>query len=221
MREHADNTALYSARNTVLTALTQRLSVITAVHDAFGSFKSWLYTHRVLPYIATLANNIMDVICVDRPLQLVGDVNTGGASGNTLSWYLIDHDATRTHIPIEKASGFQRFIAGMAVRLAIGRLMQSGVGEAGQLFVDEGFVACDQENRSRVGEFLKALPHRQIMIVSHLEDVNMCAQQQVNITREVGDQCSQLKVGKVLVKLANANAAPVAKKTTRTRKNNL
>ena len=209
-REHAANAVLYAARTAAFTALSRRSSLISDIHDAFSSFKAWLYTQRVLPYIATTANQIMDVICIDRPLQLIGDSNT---ANNTLAWHLVDHGATRTMIPIEKASGFQRFIAGLSVRLAIGKLMQAGTGEAGQLFIDEGFVACDQENRARVGEFLKALPHQQILIVSHLEDVNQCAHQKVTIRREPDDTCSQLKIGKPLIKLAAATST-----TTTTRK---
>jgi exonuclease SbcC len=74
--------------------------------------------------------------------------------------------------PMEKASGFQRFLCGLAVRIALG-----GIGAAGtkpkQLFLDEGFTSCDQTNLAKVPDMLKTLLqlYDGIVLVTHLEEL--------------------------------------------------
>lgn len=75
-------------------------------------------------------------------------------------------------------------ISGFAMRISLAQLGATSI-KSFQLFIDEGFTACDAENRSRVGDLLKDLSHKykQIIIVSHLEDINACAHEHIHITR--------------------------------------
>jgi DNA repair exonuclease SbcCD ATPase subunit len=102
---------------------------------------------------------------------------------DTFSWFLRD-GASRTII--EKASGFQRFITGMAMRIAMSHLGICKVVYE-NLIIDEGFTACDGENLEKVPAFLKKLLtdklYKGIMLATHLEDLKMCGDKQAGIDR--------------------------------------
>jgi hypothetical protein len=76
------------------------------VHGIFDGFKQWVYTNKVIPYLTTFTNNIIRVMCDTRPIQLVGKM----LASNPV-WFISDGSMP----PIEKASGFQRFILGLAI----------------------------------------------------------------------------------------------------------
>jgi DNA repair exonuclease SbcCD ATPase subunit len=54
-----------------------------------------------------------------------------------------------------------------------------------QLFIDEGFVACDSENLSKIPLFLQNMLNRytSIFIVSHLNELKETTNKQIMISR--------------------------------------
>jgi hypothetical protein len=105
---------------------------------------------------------------------------------DTFSWFL--RDGTCRTI-IEKASGFQRFITGMAMRITMSHLGICRIAYE-NLIIDEGFTACDGENLEKVPAFLKKLLadklYRGVMLATHLEDLKACGDKQVSIERTIG-----------------------------------
>jgi DNA repair exonuclease SbcCD ATPase subunit len=100
---------------------------------------------------------------------------------DTFAWFL--RDGTSRPI-IEKASGFQRFIVGMAMRIAMSRLGICKVVYE-QLFIDEGFTACDGPNLEKTPAFLRGLltSYKGVMLATHLEELKSCGDEQVVIRR--------------------------------------
>lgn len=179
--------ALHETLTSYVTEVQARLATLSRVSEAFGGFKVWLYTEKVLPALASGANGVMRVMCEERPLSLECVM-----AGGVIHWFLRDGKSAP---PIEKASGFQRFIAGLAMRIALGRFGASGIC-ATQLFLDEGFTACDMDNLGKVGPFLENLPYKNIVLVSHLEEVKSCAGHHIAIERVPPSTLSQLRFGR-------------------------
>jgi DNA repair exonuclease SbcCD ATPase subunit len=117
---------------------------------------------------------------------------------DTFSWFLRD-GASRTII--EKASGFQRFITGMAMRIAMSHLGICKVAYE-NLIIDEGFTACDTENLEKVPAFLKKLLsdglYKGVMLATHLEDLKVCGDKQVAIQRDTVTGMARLAMGTYL-----------------------
>ena len=119
------------------------------------------------------------MICDDRPLMLEGEWLD---KIQTLSWFV--RDGTSRPV-IEKASGFQRFIVGMACRVAFHQIGFCRI-QYGQLFLDEGFTSCDSENLEKVPDFLRNLlrMYNSIYLATHLDELKICADSQIVIDRD-------------------------------------
>jgi DNA repair exonuclease SbcCD ATPase subunit len=94
----------------------------------------------------------------------------------------------RGNLPtLDKASGYQNFIIGLAFRIILTR-----IGAIGQqlkhLFIDEGFTACDSVNIEKVPVLLKSIlkygGYDSILIMSHLDSVRDCTSIHINIERK-------------------------------------
>jgi len=184
--QSAEETRVVSAYHGEMRA---RLELLQTIHQVFDGFKAWVYTQKVVPYLTTFANSIIRVMCENtRPIQLVGKM----VGGNPV-WFMSDGAVP----PIEKASGFQKFILGLGIRIALAKFGTSGM-LCSQLFIDEGFTACDSDNIGRVPTFLKYLlsmyPHG-ILLVSHLDDVKACATYQIQLQRNPLDTTTLCSFG--------------------------
>lgn len=148
----------------------ERAALFGSIFKIMDGYVAWMYNESVLPRVSKCTNQVMSLI--DPALKLRGTV---GADG--FEWTLATGLGTEDQAPpIEKASGFQRFLCGLAVRIALG-----GIGAAGvkprQLFLDEGFTSCDQTNLAKVPEMLQTLLqlYDGIVLVTHLEDLKDAA----------------------------------------------
>lgn len=162
---------------------------ISYIADAFTGYREWLYTHNIGPIIQRRVNGILEMMCEDRPLYLECEWLD---KIDTLSWFMRDG---QSRVIIQKASGFQRFIIGVAMRVAFNQIGLSRI-RFSELFIDEGFTACDTDNLERVPEFLRGLLvfYNTIYLATHLEDLKGCADKQILITRG-GDGLSQIQYG--------------------------
>jgi DNA repair exonuclease SbcCD ATPase subunit len=133
-------------------------------------------------------------------------------------WFL--RDGTNRTV-LQKASGFQRFIVGMAMRIAMSRL---GIcrAEYKQFFIDEGFTACDGENLEKAPAFLRSLleggsgltsgqasgtqasgapafvkGYSSVVLATHLEELKTCGDVQVGIVRDALSGVARVAVGTV------------------------
>lgn len=177
--------------NSYASMIRSRLKLVEHVFTMFSGFKQWVYANKVIPYLTNFTNNIVSTICDTRHIQLIGKM-----VGNNPCWFIGD-----THIsPIEKSSGFQKFILGLAIRIALSKFGTTGMLSM-QLFIDEGFTACDSENISKIPRFLNNLlsmyPHG-IMLVSHMDDIKICAKMNVNLSRGLLEGTTNCQYGSKL-----------------------
>lgn len=163
---------------------------IAYIADAFTGYREWLYTHNIGPIIQRRVNGILDMMCEDGRLLFLECEWLEKI--DTLSWFMRDGES---RVIIQKASGFQRFIIGVAMRVAFNQMGFSRI-RFSELFIDEGFTACDTDNLERIPEFLRGLLgfYNTIYLATHLEDLKGCADKQILIKRGV-DGLSQIQYG--------------------------
>lgn len=164
---------------------------ILNISGAFEGYREWLYTNCIGPIIQKRVNEILEMMCEDRPLYLECewlDVI------DTLSWFIRD---SGSKVIIQKASGFQRFIVGIAMRVAINQIGLSKM-RFNELFIDEGFTSCDIDNLEKVPEFLRGLLryYGSIYLATHLEDLKGCADNHIYIKRD-DNGLSQIQYGDI------------------------
>ena len=99
-----------------------------------------------------------------------------------ISWYLIDGE---NKICIEKASGYQRFIIGLSLRISLSYIGASGIN-CNQLFIDEGFTSCDKEHLREIPKFINNLlgKYESIILMSHLDIIQECVDKTIEIKRQ-------------------------------------
>jgi len=138
-------------------------------------YKEWVYKTHVLPLIQSHINSF---------LGLIDNINLEIIYTNKTFHYVV-HDRNNTP-NLSMTSGYQRFIIGLALRIAFAK-----IGAVGQnikhLFIDEGFVACDIYNLDKVNMILKAIHtyggYDSIMLMSHLDSIRSAADICIDITR--------------------------------------
>jgi DNA repair exonuclease SbcCD ATPase subunit len=165
-----------------------RKDAIDIVAQAFAGYRRWLYETRVVPALLHKANGLI-ARATSQQLSLVAV--TSEAAGNKLSieWFF-KHGPHQP--PIGKASGFQRFIFSLALRIALAQL--GGTPPASHLFIDEGFVACDSEHLAKVPTFLRALLgiYRGVVLFTHLEELKDAVDDLAQISRDASNHLSSI-----------------------------
>jgi DNA repair exonuclease SbcCD ATPase subunit len=188
-REHDATREAHELAVVALEGLQARHDCIAHVSGLMDGFKSWLFERRVGPIVAEEVNR---VLAFSDNAEVALRHRWHAVSG-VLLWSI--QDGPRMP-PVEKAGGFQRFIVGLAMRIALARLGAADV-TCNQLFIDEGFVACDAENLGRAPAFLRGLLARygSLLLVSHLDEIRECADVKVRIERTPDGRASMLRLG--------------------------
>jgi len=169
-----------------------RQELLRSLSTAFKGYREWLYIAKLAPILRQGVNELLEHMCEGRPLFLEPEWL---ATIDTFTWFLRD-GANR--VVIEKASGFQRFITGMAMRVAMSRL---GISRTvyQNLIIDEGFTACDGENLEKVPAFLKRLlldgSCKGILLATHLDELKVRLEKQLRISRDELSGVATLQVG--------------------------
>lgn len=161
--------------------IRERYTIMDEISKCFKGYRAWLYKEKLAPLIQSTVNTVLRSICQDRPLVLESEWLS---TIDTLSWFLRDGESRPI---IEKASGFQKFITGIAMRVAMSRLGICRVVFS-QLFIDEGFTSCDSDNLERVPGFIRGLlkSYSTIYLATHLETLKSYATSTINIERAGG-----------------------------------
>jgi len=157
--------------------LQGRLHTLEFVEGCFIGFKEWVYKERAMEYIVCAANQFIGKVA-DGGVRIGVDVVEGG----NFFWYIQIAD---TRVPLDRASGFQRMICSLGMRLALGKLGSSGANPT-QFFIDEMFSSCDYMHLERVGELLHSMlyVYTQVIVVSHLDEIERCADRHIKIVRD-------------------------------------
>ena len=175
-----ENVQIYE---TIYTTLLKRKETLILLENRFigekngeEGYKEWVYKEHVIPLIEKEINRFLSLIDTIR-LKIT-------YSNKSFQYMVLDRGNTPT---LSMSSGYQRFIIGIALRLAF-----ACIGATGQnirhLFVDEGFVACDAFNLEKVQSMLHKMmdygDYVNIILMSHLEAIRDAADLSIDITRE-------------------------------------
>ena len=160
-------------------SLDDKYMFIQSLSKSFMSFRTWVYKNNILPHLTKTINKIVGNMLegTSRPIYI--DV---GLNDKELLWVV--RDGTNC-IQIEKTSGFQRFILGLCTRISLACIGASTLS-CSQLFLDEGFVACDSSNLHRVPRFISSLIgiYDGVLLMSHLETIQDSVENKIKIERK-------------------------------------
>jgi len=159
--------------------------------NIFGNFRNWLYKNKIIPLIIDNTNDIISKISSDDNDKLKIDVIWN--ENNTYNWIINDG---KNKPNIEKASGFQRFIIGLSIKITLSNLGVSNLQNK-QLFIDEGFTSCDKEHLNKVPMFINSLLslYDSILVVSHLQQIKESVSIIMNINRDLENRLSYINYG--------------------------
>tara|TARA_B110000259_G_scaffold49535_1_gene58098 strand:+ start:501 stop:4589 length:4089 start_codon:yes stop_codon:yes gene_type:complete len=179
----------------VLNNISTYILISEHLSKIFLNFRTWLYKNKILPIIILNTNDIIGNISRNN-LQidvLWSDKN----NGNTFNWLINDG---KNKPSIEKASGFQRFIMGLAIKITLSNLGVSKL-RCSQLFIDEGFTSCDKDHLEKVPAFISSLLnlYNSVLVVSHLQNIKENISIEMNIERDEKKLLSKLSYGNKLI----------------------
>lgn len=130
----------------------------------------------VVPSIQTSVNELLNQV-VDFTIALEADTK------NINGRIIYDNDRTW---PLELASGMEKFIAGLALRVAL--MAISSLPRSNFLVIDEGFGVLDSENLASMFSLFEMLKTKFdfLVLISHLEVVRDISDNLIEIKRQDG-----------------------------------
>ena len=165
---------------------TDQLNKVKELEESYESYK--LYTTvisrdgipydvitKTLPEIEKEVNNILHQI-VEFSISL----NTDGK--NIMANIIYDDKRW----PLEMASGMEKFVSGLAIRVALINI--SNLPRPNIICIDEGFGCADSDHLGQMGALFTYLKHQFefIWIISHLDQMRDMVDQQLEIKKENG-----------------------------------
>jgi DNA repair exonuclease SbcCD ATPase subunit len=174
------------ALRSVIDSVQDRASKLQDLYSKLvtNGFKSHVYNTRVLPAIESRMNAFISDTCNHtafsvRITSTVSRIQFGihmGGRGTAVT--------SEGCIGLDHASGYQRFVVALAMRVALVKLGATRCGLR-HMFMDEVFTACDSNNITMAGDLLRDLvapaaasvsaPIDSIVIMSHLEAIRDAA----------------------------------------------
>uniref|UniRef100_A0A6C0CRQ9 Calcineurin-like phosphoesterase domain-containing protein n=1 Tax=viral metagenome TaxID=1070528 RepID=A0A6C0CRQ9_9ZZZZ len=153
--------------------------------NSTDGYKEWIYKNKVIPLVNQEMNHFLSLF-EDFRFKMIYDKKQ-------FIYMLEDRGNQPT---LDKASGYQNFIIGIAFRITFSR-----IGAIGQQFkhlmIDEGFTACDNINIEKVPILLKSImeygKYHSIILMSHLDSVRDCSHKMIQIERQ--DPFSYIRYG--------------------------
>lgn len=175
----------------ILNKISTNILISEHLSKIFLNFRTWLYKNKILPIIISNTNDIIGNISKNN-LE-IGVQWSDKKNGDTFNWLINDG---KNKPSIEKASGFQRFIMGLAIKITLSNLGVSKL-RCSQLFIDEGFTSCDKEHLEKVPLFINSLLHLygSVLVVSHLQNIKENISIEMNIERDEKKCLSKLVYG--------------------------
>jgi DNA repair exonuclease SbcCD nuclease subunit len=143
-------------------SINAKLKIVQDLLCFMTKYNNDLYSNIV----DVLTSNISSIVQVfDSTLSLSGVIVEKGI----INWY-IQSGQSNIKTPFHKASGFQKFVISIAFRLVFSHISNVRLK---QLFIDEGFSSCDENNINLVPGFLNKLlssfHFSSVLIITHIE----------------------------------------------------
>ena len=167
----------------------------------FTEYRKIVFNDFILPYLVEKVNAILSTISENTSLYITANHETVSSKANSktklkdvIKWQM-HYDGA--FVPIEKASGFQRFMISFGMRVVFNE-MNTKIKNS-QLFIDEGFTTFDNVHLAKVPSMLATLKDdfEQILLVSHLEELQNAIDSKLQISRAEGQ--SSIKFGSALI----------------------
>ena len=190
-----DNLDAFNKLITIENNINNVINIINIIIDKFKDYRKWLYNNYILKNIIYNTNNFIKSLCHNDTKKFELDyILTDNKDIIHINWLIknIDDNNNKQTISINQASGFQHFVISIALRLSL-----FNNKHCSQLFIDEGFTACDKNNLSIVPDFLKNLLKifNTIIIVSHLDLIQDSIDEKIEIKFNNNNKSSSLNYG--------------------------
>lgn len=184
-------------RSEFVAGMRSKHDTLCGISDSFKTYRKRIFNDLLFPFICKKVNQLVRTISTNSSLSLSGELvnrNTKTRSYDEIEW-LVSYD--NSVLPIEKASGFQRSILSFAMMVTLNSINTALKNQ--QLFIDEGFVNFDQTHLSRVFDLLNRFKneYKQMIMVSHLDDLKTNADFCIEIQRFTSEGHSKLNYGNV------------------------
>ena len=152
-----------------LKLLTKKRDIIDTIKMSLHEYRWWIYDTKMLKVLLKETNNVITMMTGHHDVKLDGTISKSMKHVFTFDWRL---NCNGNIICIEKSSGFQRFVIGLGMRIALSRIGATHI-KCSQLFIDEGFNSCDNVHLKKVSQFLENVIniYKGVILVSHLEDI--------------------------------------------------
>jgi DNA repair exonuclease SbcCD ATPase subunit/predicted MPP superfamily phosphohydrolase len=170
-KEHTENTSRLVSLKDQIKEITNKIELVGKLEDEYAGYEAYLTAigkngvpyeliKSILPLIQKEVNNILSQI-TDFTIRLESE-------SNNINIYIEYENATW---PVEMASGMEKFITTLALRVAMFDI--SNLPRPNFLAVDEGWSACDGNNIAQIPVLLSYLKTQFdfIVIISHLDQM--------------------------------------------------
>jgi DNA repair exonuclease SbcCD ATPase subunit/DNA repair exonuclease SbcCD nuclease subunit len=165
---------------------TDQLNKVKELEDSYEAYR--LYTNiisrdgipyeiitKTLPEIEKEVNNILQ--------QLVEFSITLQTDGKNIMTNIVYDDK---RWPLEMASGMEKFVSGLAIRVALINI--SNLPRPNIICIDEGFGCADSDHLGQMGALFSYLKHQFdfIWVISHLDQMRDMVDEQIEIKKDNG-----------------------------------
>lgn len=177
--------------------ISDRIAIMEIIINNFKDFKKELYKTVILKRLIERTNRYIESICHDNTKRFCVDYIINDVKDILhINWLIKNKDGDsdkRQTISINQASGFQRFVISLCLRMSL----YSSMKGCRQIFIDEGFVAFDKQNMSIVPIFLKGLlkKYDSIILVSHIEMIRENVDKRIDIEYDKSSNKSIIRYG--------------------------
>lgn len=189
-RKMGEKERVWNVWRTKRDILQAAFNILIGGKDDVNTYKEWIYESFIIPLLEKHVNSFLHSVSAagTAPLRIEIEYRAKALV------FTVHDRGNRTTYGL--SSGFQQFIIGLAVRLALTRL--GGRGHRFQtLLIDEGFVACDVDNVQNARDVLQHMMEvggfRNILLATHLDTIKDMIPRKIAITRD--GAFSQLQVG--------------------------
>lgn len=160
--------------------IEKKKATVSKIKEYSNKYQEWLYNNHILPNIVTMANNLILNAKHEHSQNIVLGYNINDEG---IEWMITTMDGIQ--LTVNKASGFQKFITSIALRIVIPKL-QSKYYKCNQLFLDEGWTSADTNNRSIVPQFLRSLllEFDSVILVSHIDEIRDNVDYKIDISKD-------------------------------------
>jgi DNA repair exonuclease SbcCD nuclease subunit len=169
-----ENKRNYSSLSVIDSELETIIDVLDTILINFQSFRKELYEKLILNKLVDKTNKIIKTLCHSntKPFRLNYNIDISNDTVH-INWLIhndnISIETDKQYISVSQASGFQRFVISLALRMSL--YFNNYDILCNQLYIDEGFINFDKNNLSMVPIFIKSLLQyfNTIIILSHID----------------------------------------------------